>query len=96
MAKIAQKYNNEKRIVLFKNEKFESGSDKPLYWGYTWVNGVQYRVALWGKVDSTGKPYFQGTLQDQTAEKQQPEMEFEDQTAATAKKSDENTDDEII
>lgn len=84
MAKIAQEYNNEKRIVLFKNEKFESGKDKPMYWGYTWIDGKQYRIALWCRVDSNGKPYYQGQVQDNT---QQPqiEMEFEDQSAAVGK-----------
>lgn len=77
-------YDNEKRIVVFKNDKFEPGSDKPLYWGWVWINGTQYRVSLWGKIDGQGRPYYQGQVQ--VPEQQQQEMEFEDQTQATAKK----------
>ena len=60
-----KKYDDEKRIVLFKNDKFGE-KDQPIYRGYTWVNGVKFNISMWAQKDQNGKLYFQGQLQTTT------------------------------
>ena len=58
-----KKYSDEKRIVLFKNEFYEDGTDLPLYRGMTWINNQKYHISMWCRKDKNGKFYYQGQLQ---------------------------------
>lgn len=58
-----KKYNDEKRIVLFKNDKYEAGSDLPIIRGSITINGKLYYLSVWQKTDKNGKPYWQGKAQ---------------------------------
>ena len=44
--------------VLFRNEKYEEGSNKPLYTGKCLVNGQELRMAAWIKEANNGQKFM--------------------------------------
>jgi hypothetical protein len=61
---IDKQYDDEKRIVVFVNEKRKKEKpNSPLMRGQFTLNGVKYYLSLWdGEKD--GKPYWYGQIRD--------------------------------
>ena len=61
---MAQQYDNEGRIAVFKNDK--GGNEKrPDYRGKATIKGVDYKLSLWIKEqkDGSGKKYMSGKIE---------------------------------
>ena len=54
-------FNNT--IVLFKNEYYKQGENKPVLKGKLVIDGVEKEVALWVK-EKDGKNYYSGKIND--------------------------------
>ena len=50
-------YDNEKKGVLFKNEKKQKETD-PLYTGSITIEGVEYWLSSWVNTSKNGKSYM--------------------------------------
>ena len=60
----AKQYNDEKRIVVFVNEKRDQeNGNSPLMRGQFTLNGVKYYLSLWDS-QKDGKPYWYGQIRD--------------------------------
>lgn len=60
----AKQYNDEKRIVVFVNEKRDQeNANSPLMRGQFTLNGVKYYLSLWDS-QKDGKPYWYGQIRD--------------------------------
>lgn len=60
----AKQYNDEKRIVVFVNEKRDQeNGNSPLMRGQFTLNGVKYYLSLWDS-EKDGKPYWYGQIRD--------------------------------
>lgn len=55
-------YDNEKTIVLFKND-FKKTENQPDYKGELTVDGVTYNVAVWAKQSQKGRDMLRGKLE---------------------------------
>lgn len=55
-------YDNEKRIVLFQNEK-GGNENRPDYVGHLELEKVKWRVSVWEKQTSAGAPYLSGQIE---------------------------------
>jgi len=59
-------FNNEKRIVIFKNHKREPGSNDPMMRGEFTLDGKKYTINIWTKEktkdDGSKEKYLQGTI----------------------------------
>ena len=55
-------YDNEKTIVLFKND-FKKSETQPDYKGELTVDGVTYNVAVWAKQSQKGRDMLRGKLE---------------------------------
>lgn len=59
-------FNNEKRIVIFKNRKREPKSNDPMMHGEFTLDGKKYTVNIWTKEktkdDGSKERYLQGTI----------------------------------
>jgi hypothetical protein len=55
-------YNNENRVVIFKNNK-KTDEKQPEYTGTINVEGKEYSVSLWVKDGKAGK-FFSGKIQE--------------------------------
>lgn len=61
---IDKKYDDEKRIVVFVNEKRDQeNGNSPLMRGQFTLNGVKYYLSLWDS-QKDGKPYWYGQIRD--------------------------------
>ena len=58
-----KQYDNEKRIVLFINQK-RTKKEQPLMRGYVTINGVDYKISLWQQTTDSGKKYWSGNVQN--------------------------------
>lgn len=61
---VDKQYNDEKRIVVFVNEKRDQeNGNSPLMRGQFTLNGVKYYLSLWDS-QKDGKPYWYGQIRD--------------------------------
>jgi uncharacterized protein (DUF736 family) len=59
-------YDNEKRGVLFKNQKKEEGSNKPDYTGSATIEGVEYFMDAWMKTSESGRKFMSFSFNPKT------------------------------
>lgn len=55
------KYDNEKRFVLFANERKNKDTD-PTHQGSVTLGGVEYYLDAWTNTSSSGKRYLSGRI----------------------------------
>ena len=56
------KYDDEMRIVLWKNENATEDNAQPAVRGQVTIGGVKYYISCWSLVDKNGKNFLQGKL----------------------------------
>lgn len=61
---VDKQYNDEKRIVMFVNEKRDQENNGPIMRGQFVLNGVKYYVSLWDGIDQNKKTYWYGQVRD--------------------------------
>ena len=54
------KYNEEKRIVLWKNDRMTEDNNQPIVRGQITISGKKYYISLWSAKDKNNKTYWQG------------------------------------
>lgn len=57
-----KKYDDEKRIVLWKNDKATEDNAQPAIRGQVTINGTKWYISLWNYTDKNGKPFCQGKV----------------------------------
>lgn len=55
-------YNDEKRIVLWKNDNATEDNEQPSIRGQLTLNGIKYYISCWNRVDKNGKVFCQGKI----------------------------------
>lgn len=62
VAEEPKKYDDEKRIVLWKNEDATDDNNQPSIRGQVTINGIKWYISLWNYKDKNGKVYCQGRV----------------------------------
>lgn len=76
--------NHDNSGVLFRNENYVEGGQKPRYQGSVMVNGVQYWISAWVKEGQKGKFFSlafkpkEGAPPQRSAPRSQPQAPPED------------------
>lgn len=55
-------YDDEKRIVLFKNDRATEDNHEPAIRGQVTINGTKWYISLWNQKTKDGKVYCQGKV----------------------------------
>lgn len=58
----ATQYDDEKRIVLFKNDRATEDNHEPAIRGQVTINGTKWYISLWNQKTKDGKVYCQGKV----------------------------------
>lgn len=60
---MSEKYDKEKKVALFKNDKGDNAK-RPDYRGTMTLNGVEYKLSLWLRKSQKGEHYMQGSVEE--------------------------------
>lgn len=58
----ATTFNNEKRIVLWKNDQSTADNYQPIVRGQVTIDGKLYYISLWAQKDKNGNTFWNGKV----------------------------------